>query len=105
MSDEQEAPEEVPQECRRSRPVTPELRQEALLLAARVGVADAAAQLGVAPGLLYVWQGKAKQASQGAKVEQAQATEIARLKRQLADQPEELAILKMAAAYFARTSK
>ncbi len=74
-------------------------------LAARVGVADAAAQLGVAPGLLYVWQGKAKQAGQGAKVEQAQAAEIARLKRQLADQAEELAILKKAAAYFARTSK
>ncbi|MFZ5697651.1 MAG: transposase [Pseudomonadota bacterium] len=84
---------------------TPEFRQEALLLAVRVGVADAAEQLGVAPGLLYTWQGKARQASQGAKVEQAQAAEIARLKRQLAEQTEELAIIKKAAAYFARTSK
>ena len=55
--------------------------------------------------VLYTWQGKAKQANQGAKVEQAQAAEIARLKRQLAKQTEELAILKKAAAYFARTSK
>jgi len=84
---------------------TPEFRQEALLLAARTGVADAAAQLGVAPGLLYAWQGKARQANQGEKAEQAQAAEIARLKRQLADQAEELAILKKAAAYFARTSR
>lgn len=83
---------------------TPEFRQEALLLAARIGVADAAEQLGVASGLVYSWQGKARQANQGAKAEQAQTAEIARLKRQLADQAEELAILKKAAAYFARTS-
>jgi transposase len=87
------------------RQYAPEFRQEAVLLAARIGVAAAAGQLGVPASLLYGWQGKARAARQDAQVEQAQASEIARLKRQLADQAEELAILKKAAAYFARTSK
>jgi transposase len=36
---------------------------------------------------------------------QAQAVEIARLKRQLAEQAEELALLKKASAYFAKHLK
>lgn len=84
---------------------TEEFRREALLLAARTGLASAATELGIQPSLLYGWQNKARAAREGAQVEQAQAAEIARLKRQLAEQTEELAILKKAAAYFARTSK
>jgi transposase len=84
---------------------TEEFRREALLLAARTGVASAATELGIQPSLLYGWQGKARAAREGAQVEQAQSAEIARLKRQLAEQSEELAILKKAAAYFARASK
>lgn len=84
---------------------TEEFRHEALLLAARAGVASAAAELGIQPTLLYGWQAKARSAREGAQVEQAQAAEIARLKRLLAEQTEELAIVKKAAAYFARTSK
>jgi len=38
-------------------------------------------------------------------VEQRQAFEIARLKRQLAEQAEELAIVKKAATYFAKSLK
>jgi transposase len=38
-------------------------------------------------------------------LEREQATEIARLKRQLAEQAEELAIVKKAAAYFAKSLK
>ena len=87
------------------RQYAPEFRQEAVVLAARVGVVAAAGQLGISPALLYGWQGKARSLRQDAQVEQAQSAEIARLKRQLADQAEELAILKKAAAYFARTSK
>ena len=50
--------------------------------------------------------GSKKQAKQeqGA-VEQSLAVENARLKRQLAEQAEELAILKKAAAYFAKNQK
>jgi transposase len=82
-----------------------EFQREALLLAARTGVASAAAELGIQPSLLYGWQNKARAARERAQVEQAQSAEIARLKRQLAEQSEDLAILKKAAAYFARTSK
>jgi transposase len=38
-------------------------------------------------------------------LEQSQAAEIARLKRQLAEQAEELAIVKKAATYFAKSLK
>ena len=38
-------------------------------------------------------------------LERQQAAEVARLKHQLADQAEELAILKKAAAYFAKQQR
>jgi transposase len=69
-----------------------EYKTEALALAARVGVAAAAQQLGLHESQLYDWRGKAKrEQGQG---ERQLATENARLKRQLAEQAEELAILK-----------
>jgi transposase len=73
---------------------TEEFRREALLLAARTGVASAATELGIQASLLYDWQNKARAAREGAQVEQAQSAEIARLKRELAERTEELAILK-----------
>lgn len=84
---------------------TPEYRAEALGLADRVGVPEAARQLGIDGGLIYNWRkSRASQARTG-QVEQALADENARLRRQLADQSEELAILKKAAAYFAKHQK
>lgn len=65
----------------------------------------ASGQLGAPVSLPYSWQGKARTARKDAQVEREQAAEIARLKRLLADQAEDNAILKKAAAYFARTSK
>ena len=73
---------------------TEEFRRETLLLAARTGVAAAASELGIQPSLLYGWQTKARAARECAQVEQAQAAEIARLKRQLDEQTAELAIPK-----------
>jgi transposase len=80
-------------------------KEEALILAERVGVAEAARQLGLHDTQLYFWRGKVWQKQQRSEVEERLALENARLKRQLADQAEELAILKKAAAYFAKSLK
>lgn len=82
-----------------------EYKKEALALASKIGVKAAAAELGVNETLLYNWRAKAERARSQSEIERTQAAEIARLKRQLAEQQEELAILKKAAAYFAKGLK
>lgn len=84
---------------------SPEFRKEALALADARGVSEAARALGLHSSQLYGWRAKARQARTQSETEQSQATEIARLKRQLAEQQEELAILKKAATYFAKSLK
>ncbi len=83
----------------------PEFRAEALALAEKVGVTKAAKELGLHESQLYSWRTKARAAQDRSEVEQQQAVEIARLKRQLAEQAEELAIVKKAATYFAKSLK
>ena len=79
-----------------------EFRSEALALANSVGVAAAAEQLNLQTSQLYAWRQKAESAARKGETEQAQAAEIARLKRQLAEKEQEVAILKKASAYFAK---
>lgn len=74
-----------------------------MALAERVGISEAAKQLGLHDTQLYSWRGKARMRQQRSEVEEKLALENARLKRQLANQAEELAILKKAAAYFAKS--
>lgn len=80
-------------------------KNEALALAERVGVAAAAKQLNIHESQLYAWRSKARLNRERGEAEQQLAVENARLKRQLAEQAEELAILKKAAAYFAKNQK
>jgi transposase len=82
-----------------------EFKNEALALAERVGVPGAANQLGLHETQLYTWRGKSRLLKAQGETEQQLAAENVRLKRQLAEQAEELAILKKAAAYFARSLK
>jgi len=84
---------------------TPEFRQEALRLAERIGVAAAARELSLYESQLYAWRSKLKNAHFSSEGEQEMSVEIARLKRQLAEQAEELAILQKAATYFAKRLK
>ena len=84
---------------------TPEFRAEALALAETVGVPTAAAELGLHESQIYGWRSKARAKAERSQVDQDQAAEIARLKRQLAEQAEELAIVKKAATYFAKGLK
>ena len=69
-------------------------RDEALALADRVGAAAAARELGLQPSQLYQWRAKAQHKKNTSEREQSLADENARLKRQLAEMSEELAITK-----------
>ena len=80
-------------------------KTEALALAERVGVTSAAKQLGLNESQLYSWRVKNRLNQERSAVEERLALENARLKRQVAEQAEELAILKKAAAYFAKSLK
>lgn len=84
---------------------SPQYKAEALALAERVGVPAAAKQLGLHESQLYSWRVKNRLNQERSVVEERLALENARLKRQLAEQAEELAILKKAAAYFAKSMK
>lgn len=81
---------------------TDQFKAEALGLAETVGVAAAARDLGVQESQLYTWRRKQKEALTVSQTERDQSSEIVRLKKLLARKDEELAIVKKAAAYFAR---
>lgn len=68
-------------------------------------VAAVARELGVGDSLIHNWLARYRQQSGAGAVQAEQAAEIARLKRLLAQREEEVAILKKAAAYFARESR
>ncbi|EKO6904940.1 IS3 family transposase [Escherichia coli] len=72
---------------------TPEFRNEALKLAERIGVAAAARELSLYESQLYAWRSKQQQQMSSSERESELAAENVRLKRQLAEQAEELAIL------------
>ncbi|MBU9843665.1 IS3 family transposase [Rahnella ecdela] len=71
---------------------TPEFRNEALKLAERIGVAAAARELSLYESQLYAWRSKINNVRSSSEREQEMSVEIARHKRQLAEQAEELAI-------------
>ena len=84
---------------------TPEFRDEALKLAERIDVAAAARELSLYESQLYNWRSKQQQRMNSSEREDELAAENARLKRQLAERDEELAILQKAATYFAKRLK
>lgn len=82
-----------------------EFKADAVACAERLGVAAAARELGLHASQLYDWRRKRQAEGEQQANERALADENARLKRELADRDEELAILKKASAYFARNQK
>lgn len=84
---------------------SPEFRSEALKLAERIGVTAAARELSLYESQLYAWCSKQQQQMSSSERESELAAENVRLKRQLAEQAEELAILQKAATYFAKRLK
>ena len=84
---------------------TPEFRHEALKLAERIGVAAESRELSLYESQLYNWRSKQQQQLSSSGRENELVAENARLKRQLAEQAEELAIIQKAATYFAKHLK
>lgn len=82
-----------------------EFKEEALKLAAKVGMAQASRELRVYESQLYAWRSAAQKKASTSERENSLATENAKLRRQLAEQAEELDILKKAATYFAKHQK
>ncbi|EES5964042.1 IS3 family transposase OrfA [Escherichia coli] len=76
-----------------------------LKLAERIGVTAAARELSLYESQLYNWRSKQQNQQTSSERELEMSTEIARLKRQLAERDEELAILQKAATYFAKRLK
>ncbi|EMF8580740.1 IS3-like element IS3 family transposase [Escherichia coli] len=72
---------------------SPEFRSEALKLAERISVTAAARELSLYESQLYNWRSKQQNQQTSSERELEMSTEIARLKRQLAERDEELAIL------------
>jgi transposase len=79
-----------------------EFKSEALALSDKVGVSEAAHQLKLQPSQLYSWRSQVDRVRSKGAAEQALAAENAKLKRELAEKEQELAIVKKAAAYFAK---
>ncbi|GCJ35809.1 IS3 family transposase OrfA [Escherichia coli] len=73
---------------------SPEFRSEALKLAERIGVAAAARELSLYESQLYNWRSKQQHQQTSSERELEMSTEIARIKRQLAEWDEELAFSK-----------
>ena len=80
-------------------------QSEARQLAEKVGVSEAASQLGLSAALLYGWRSKAELRKSRGEINDGLAAENARLRRQLAEKEQELAFLGKAAAYFAKQQK
>lgn len=73
---------------------SPEFKAETLKLAEKVGVAAAARQLSLHESQIYGWRKNSKKDTNTSQREQELAAEVAKLKRQLAEQAEELEIVK-----------
>ncbi len=82
-----------------------EFKDEALALAERLGVPAAAKELGLHESQLYGWRVKARADRDQSETERNQAAEIVRFKRMVAHQALQHAIVKKAAAYFAKSLK
>lgn len=82
-----------------------EFKAEALKLAEKTSVTSAAKELSLYESQLYNWRTAAQRKLSTSQRENTLAIEVAKLKRKLADQTEELDILKKAATYFAKNLK
>lgn len=80
-------------------------KQQAVERADKDGVAQAAKDLGITPGLIYNWRHSlANRSSEHEEIKLIRA-ENARLKRELNIAQDDIAFLKKAAAYFAKPQK
>ncbi|MBI6550313.1 transposase [Xenorhabdus sp. VLS] len=82
-----------------------EFKAEALKLGKAIGMEKAAKKLSLHESQLYAWRKATQQNANVSDRESELAAENARLKRLLAEQAEELEIVKKVATYFAKNLK
>jgi transposase len=82
-----------------------QFKDQALERAEKVGVPQAAKDLGIAKSMLYSWQSKQKQVGIPLEHQKLQQAEMARLKRENEHLQEENAFLKKVTTYFTKESK
>lgn len=96
---------EVNRQRKQREKYSPQFKDEALELIKKVGVPQAAKDLGLAECMLYSWRAKQKQGGSTLENQKLQEAEMTRLKREVYRLQEENAFLKKVAAYFTKESK
>lgn len=84
---------------------SPQFKDQALERAEKVGVAQAAKDLGIAESMLYSWRAKQKQGGTPLEYQKLQQAEMARLKREVDRLAQENDFLKKVAQYFTKESR
>jgi transposase len=84
---------------------SPQFKDQAIERAEKVGVVQAAKDLGLAEPILYSWRAKRKQGGTSLEHQKLQQAEMAKLKRENERLQEENAFLKKVATYFTKESK
>jgi|688.fasta_scaffold1236297_1 transposase len=84
---------------------SPQFKDQALELASKEGVAQAAKDLGLKESQLYSWRASQRKYGTPLEEQKSQEAQLASLKREVNRLEEENAFLKKAAAYFAKVSK
>lgn len=84
---------------------SPQFKDQALERAEKIGVPQAARDLGITESLIYSWRTKQKQGDTPLEHQKLQQAEMARLKREVNRLEEENAFLKKVATYFTKESK
>ena len=84
---------------------TPQFKDQALELVKKVGVSQAAKDLGLNECMLYAWRAKRNRGNAPLEVQKLDEAEMARLRRECARLQDENAFLKKVATYFTKESK
>jgi transposase len=97
--------EDNPKQRKKNQKYSPQFKDQALERAGKVGVPQAAKDLGISEPLLYAWRAKQKTRGTPLEHQKLQAAEMARLKREVDRLAMENEFLKKVAQYFTKESK
>jgi transposase len=97
--------ENNPKQRKKNQKYSPQFKDQAIERAEKVGVVQAAKDLGLAESILYSWRAKRKQGGTSLEHQKLQQAEMAKLKRENERLQEENAFLKKVATYFTKESK
>ena len=97
--------ENNPNQRKKNQRYSPQFKDQAIERAEKIGVVQAAKDLGLAESILYAWRAKRKQGGTSLEHQKLQQAEMAKLKRENERLQEENAFLKKVATYFTKESK